>query len=206
MTMMLVPIEKKSRKIVLSLLAGMFLCLFVSELNGLLLRMTDYSMLYLTTNITPITEEFVKILPVIYYAFFFSDDEKSIVTVAFATGVGFAMLENIIILMQHISSANFLFAMIRGFSSGLMHSITTVLIANFVPYIRKKRKLFICGVICSFNLAVVFHSIFNLLVEADSTAANVIGYFLPVSVYMIINIFVLKKFVIKNKKSCQKQL
>ncbi len=206
MTMMLVPIEKKSRKIVLSLLAGMFLCLFVSELNGLLLRMTDYSMLYLTTNITPITEEFVKILPVIYYAFFFSDDEKSIVTVAFATGVGFAMLENIIILMQHISSANFLFAMIRGFSSGLMHSITTVLIANFVPYIRKKRKLFICGVICCFNLAVVFHSIFNLLVEADSTAANVIGYFLPVSVYMIINIFVLKKFVIKNKKSCQKQL
>ena len=206
MTMMLVPIEKKSRKIVLSLLAGMFLCLFVSELNGLLLRMTDYSMLYLTTNITPITEEFVKILPVIYYAFFFSDDEKSIVTVAFATGVGFAMLENIIILMQHISSANFLFAMIRGFSSGLMHSITTVLIANFVPYIRKKRKLFNCGVICCFNLAVVFHSIFNLLVEADSTAANVIGYFLPVSVYMIINIFVLKKFVIKNKKSCQKQL
>ena len=197
--MMLIPIEKQSRKIVVALLMGMFLCLFVSEVNGLLLRMTKSTMLYLTTNVTPITEEFVKVLPVIYYAYIFSDDEKSVTTVAFATGVGFAMLENIIILMQHLASANFIFAMIRGFSTGLMHSITTMLVANFVPYIHKKKKLFLCGVLCSFNLAVVFHSVFNLLVEAESAVANYIGYFLPVSIYMVINIFVLKKFVKKAK-------
>ncbi len=199
LAMMLVPIERNSKKIVVSLLAGMFLCLFVSELNGLLLRLTKKSMLYLTTNITPITEELVKVLPVIYYAYVFSDNEKSVITVAFATGVGFAMLENIIILMQHISSANFLFAMIRGFSSGLMHSITTMLIANFVPYIHKKKKLFLCGIVCSFNLAVVFHSVFNLLVEAESAVAKNIGYFLPVSIYLVINIFVLKNIDIKSK-------
>ncbi len=197
--MMLIPIEKESRKIVVALLMGMFLCLFVSEVNGLLLRVTKSTMLYLTTNVTPITEEFVKVLPVIYYAYIFSDDEKSVTTVAFATGVGFAMLENIIILMQHLASANFIFAMIRGFSTGLMHSITTMLVANFVPYIHKKKKLFLCGVLCSFNLAVVFHSVFNLLVEAESAVANYIGYFLPVSIYMVINIFVLKKFVKKAK-------
>ncbi len=197
--MMLIPIEKESRKIVVALLMGMFLCLFVSEVNGLLLRVTKSTMLYLTTNVTPITEEFVKVLPVIYYAYIFSDDEKSVTTVAFATGVGFAMLENIIILMQHLASANFIFAMIRGFSTGLMHSITTMLVANFVPYIHKKKKLFLCGVLCSFNLAVVFHSVFNLLVEAESAVANYIGYFLPVSIYMVINIFVLKKFVKKTK-------
>ena len=100
--MMLIPIEKKSRKIVAALLAGMFLCLFVSEVNGLLLRVTGNTMLYLTTNVTPVTEEFVKVLPVIYYAYFFSDDRKSVTTVAFATGVGFAMLENIIILMMMV--------------------------------------------------------------------------------------------------------
>ncbi len=199
--MMLIPIEKQSRKIVVALLMGMFLCLFVSEVNGLLLRLTKSTMLYLTTNVTPITEEFVKVLPVIYYAYVFSDDEKSVTTVAFATGVGFAMLENIIILMQHLASANFIFAMIRGFSTGLMHSITTMLVANFVPYIHKKKKLFLCGVLCSFNLAVVFHSVFNLLVEAESTAANYIGYFLPVSIYMVINVFVLKKFVKKSKSN-----
>ncbi len=203
--MMLIPIEKQSRKIVVALLMGMFLCLFVSEVNGLLLRVTKSTMLYLTTNVTPITEEFVKVLPVIYYAYIFSDDEKSVTTVAFATGVGFAMLENIIILMQHLASANFIFAMIRGFSTGLMHSITTMLVANFVPYIHKKKKLFLCGVLCSFNLAVVFHSVFNLLVEAESAVANYIGYFLPVSIYMVINVFVLKKFVKKNKANDSNQ-
>lgn len=203
--MMLIPIEKKSRKIVASLLAGMFLCLFVSEVNGLLLRVTGNTMLYLTTNVTPVTEEFVKVLPVIYYAYFFSDDRKSVTTVAFATGVGFAMLENIIILMQHIETANILFALIRGFSTGLMHGITTVLVANFIPYIHKKKKLFLCGGICSFNLAVIFHAVFNLLVEADSVVANRIGYFLPISVYLVINVFVLKNLFAKLKSKRAKK-
>ena len=204
MAMMLIPIEKESRKIIVALLMGMFLCLFVSEVNGLLLHLTNSSMLYLTTNVTPITEELVKVLPVIYYASFFSDDRISITTVAFATGVGFAMLENIIILMQNISTANILFAMIRGFSTGLMHSITTMLIANFVPYIHTKRKLYLCGVLCTFNLAVVFHSVFNLLVESNSVIANRIGYFLPVSIYLVINVFVLKKIALRSKKKKQK--
>ncbi len=199
LAMMLVPIEKKSRKVIISLLTGMFLCLFVSEINGLLLRVTDFSMLYLTTNITPITEELVKVLPVIYYAHVFSDDKRSIITVAFATGVGFAMLENIIILMQYSESASFLFALIRGFSTGLMHSITTMLVANFVPYIHKKRKLYLGGVLCTFNLAVVFHAVFNLLVEDESVIANRIGFFLPVSVYLVVNVFVLKYIKIDEK-------
>lgn len=49
---------------------------FVSELNGLLLRLTDSTILYFTTNVTPITEELVKVLPVIYYAYVFSDDRN----------------------------------------------------------------------------------------------------------------------------------
>lgn len=195
LAMMLVPIEKKSRKIVVALLMGMFCCLFVSEVNGLLLRLTKSTTLYFTTNVTPFTEELVKVLPVIYYASVFSDDRKSVTTVAFATGVGFAMLENIIILTQHIATVNLVFAIIRGFSTGLMHSISTMLIANYIPYIHKKKKLYLCGTLCTFNLAVVFHSVFNLLVEADSVIANRIGYILPISIYLIINIFVYKKVI-----------
>ncbi len=201
LAMMLVPIEKKSKKIVVALLLGMFCCLFVSEVNGLIMRLTGDSMLYLTTNVTPLTEELVKLLPVIYYALLISDDRKNVTTVAFAIGVGFAMLENIIILIQHISSVNIFFALIRGFSTGLMHSITTMLVANYVIYIRKKKKLFICGTLCTFNLAVVFHSVFNLLVEASSTVANYIGYFLPISIYLIINVFVYERVIKKSKQN-----
>lgn len=200
MLMMLIPMEKESRKVVISILAGMFLCLFVSELNGLLLRVTGSTILYFTTNVTPITEELVKVLPVLYYAYVFSDDRKSVGTVAFATGVGFAMLENVVILTQHIKSVNLLFALIRGFSTGLMHSISTMLIANYIPYIRTKKKLFLCGTLCTFNLSVVFHSIFNLLVEADSGVANNIGYFLPISIYMVVNVFYFRTLVEKIRR------
>ncbi len=205
--MMLLPIEKKSRKVVLALLMGMFCCLFVSEVNGLLLRLTKSSTLYFTTNITPLTEELVKILPVVYYAYVFMDRKKkkitrkeriSVITAAFSIGVGFAMLENVIILIRNIENVNMLFAVIRGFSTGLMHSISTMLIANFIPYIYSNKKLYYCGTLCTFNLAVVFHAIFNLLVEADSGVANNLGYLLPIVIYLILNIFVLKTLNVKK--------
>lgn len=206
--LMLLPIERKSRKVVLALLMGMFCCLFVSEVNGLLLRVTKSTTLYFTTNVTPITEEIVKILPVSYYAVVFMDKKKaitkenriSIVTIAFAIGVGFAMLENVIILIRHINTVNMFFAIIRGFSTGVMHSICTCLIANFIPYIYTNKKLYYCGTLCTFNLAVVFHSVFNLLVEADSGVANNIGYMLPIIVYLILNLFVLKSFSSYRKR------
>ena len=204
LAMMLIPIEKKSRKIVAAIIMGMFSCLFVSEINGWLLSATRSSMLYFTTNVTPLTEELVKVIPIIYYAAVFSDDRKSVTTVAFAMGVGFAMLENIIILTQHISTVNLAFAVIRGFSSGLMHSIGAMFASNYIPYIHTKKKLYLCGTLCTFNLAVVFHSVFNLLVEADAPVANYAGYFLPLSVYLLVNIFVQKKagkFSKNHKKS-----
>lgn len=175
----------------------MFICLFASEVNGLLLKTTHLNITYFTTNITPITEELLKAIPIIYYAAVFSEDRKSIVTVAFSIGVGFAMIENMIILTQHFSSVNLFFACIRGFSSGLMHSICAVMSGYFASFIHKKKKIFRSGTICAFNLAIVYHSVFNLLVEANSQPAKYIGYFLPIVTYAIINAF----FNPKNQKS-----
>jgi len=197
--LMLLPIEKKSRKVVLALLIGMFCCLFVSEINGLLLKKMDTSLVYFTTNITPITEELVKTLPIVYFAAVSTTDRKAIITFAFALGVGFAMLENTIILTQHIESVNMVFALVRGFSSGLMHSICTVMVSAFIPYIYSKKKYYFCGTLCTFNLALVYHSVFNLLVEANSTAANHAGYFLPIITYTIFNAFFFQRLVERKK-------
>jgi len=191
--MMLLPIEKKSKKVIGFLVIGMFCCLFASEINGLLLRTMQVNTVYFTTNITPITEEIIKAIPVLYYAAVFADDKKKVATVAFSTGVGFAMLENLIILAQHFSSVNLLFALVRGFSSGLMHSICTVMVGYFISYVRKKRKIFFSGTLCSINLAIVFHSVFNLLVEAQASSAKHIGYILPIITYALINALFLKR-------------
>ena len=191
--LMLLPIEKQSRKVVLFMLTGMFCCLFVSEVNGLLLRISDFDLLYFTTNITPITEEIVKALPVLFFAVVFSDSKKDIITASFSVGVGFAILENLIVLTQNFQSVNLMFAVIRGFCSGLMHSICTIAVGYFIAFIRKRKKIFITGTISALNLAIVYHSVFNLLVQSDSSAAQNIGLLLPFLTYVILNTAVILK-------------
>lgn len=200
--LMLLPIEKQSRKVVLFLLIGMFCCLFVSELNGLILRLSDMSLLYFTTNITPITEEIIKALPVIFFAVVFSDSKKDIFTISFSVGVGFAILENLIILTQNFVDVNIWFAFIRGFCSGLMHSICTMAIGYFIVFIRKKKKIFITGFISALNIAIIYHSVFNLLVQSDSITAQNVGLFIPFLTYAILNLTIILKR--KNKLSSKK--
>ncbi len=197
--LMLLPIEKKSRKVVLSMLTGMFCCLFASEVNGLILRASDMSLLYFTTNITPITEEIIKALPVLFFAIVFSDNKKDIITISFSVGVGFAILENLIILTQHFSEVNIWFAFARGFCSGLMHSMCTTAIGNFIVFIKKKKKIFITGSVSALNIAIIYHSVFNLLVQADSVTAQHIGLFIPFITYVILNII----FILKSKSQKQ---
>lgn len=192
--LMLLPIEKKSRKVVLFMLTGMFCCLFVSEINGLILRLTDMPLLYFTTNITPITEEIIKAFPVLFFALTFSDSKKDIITASFSVGVGFAVLENLIILTQNFHDVNLWFAIARGFCSGLMHSICTVAVGYFIVFVRKKKKIFFAGSVSSLNIAIIYHSVFNLLVQADSPTAQHFGLLIPFLTYAILNLALLVKY------------
>lgn len=196
--LMLLPIEKKSRKVVLFMLTGMFVCLFVSELNGLILNSTDLSLLYFTTNITPITEEITKALPVLFFAIVFSADRKDVITASFSLGVGFAILENLMILTQNFSEVNLAFAIARGFCSGLMHSICTMTVGYFIALVKKKTKYFITGSISALNIAIIYHSVFNLLVQAESGIARTVGLLIPFITYAILNVIVITKNKNKN--------
>ncbi|MBQ1780835.1 MAG: PrsW family intramembrane metalloprotease, partial [Bacteroidales bacterium] len=85
--------------------------------------------------------------PVLFYAFFFSDNRKKLVQISFAVGLGFAILENMIMLTQNLDSLDIIWAIIRGFGAGLMHSVCTVAVGMGISFVRKKKKLFYCGTI-----------------------------------------------------------
>ena len=197
--LMLLPIEKQSRKVVLFMLTGMFCCLFVSEVNGLFLRSSSLSLLYFTTNITPITEEIVKAMPVLFFALVFSDNKKYIITASFSVGVGFAILENLIILTQNFQDVSIGFALARGFGSGLMHSICTVSIGYFIVFVKKKKKIFFAGSVSALNIAIIYHSVFNLLVQADSPTVQYVGLAIPFITYAVLNLAFIIKSVNKHK-------
>ncbi len=72
-------IHKTSRRIMVFLLIGISAALFISEINGLMLRLLGYNTPYVTTTVTPVTEEIIKAIPVLIYAFVVSDDPKKLV-------------------------------------------------------------------------------------------------------------------------------
>ena len=179
--MMLPLMEKRTRRIVVFMIVGMFCCLFVSELNSLVLKAFGGDVLYVTTTFTPVMEEIVKALPILYYAIVVSDDQRRLVGSSYALGVGFALLENVIVLMQNIDEVTILWALIRGFGAGLVHGLCTVMVGFGISNIRRNRKLFRVGTYSLLTAAIVYHAIYNLLVQNRLQFA---GILLPVLTYI----------------------
>ena len=92
--MMTLLIEKKARLPVTFVLIGIFVSVFASEVNGLLSKHLTMGMYNITITVTPITEELIKALPILYYAVVISDKREQLFTASMATGIGFAVLEN----------------------------------------------------------------------------------------------------------------
>ena len=159
--------DRKSRLFLGFLLIGTAVCLCASEVNTLLLRAFGGDLLYVTSNITPISEEILKSLPVLFFAWAFSDDRNTLVSVAFAVGLGFALLENLVILSQNLRSVSIPWAFARGTGAALMHSTSTSLAGLGISYIRRRRKLFYCGTFSLLTAAVIYHGIFNMLVQSE---------------------------------------
>ena len=181
LALMLPLMEKKLRRLVVFMITGIFACLFVSELNSILLDVFHSDMFFVTTTITPVTEEIVKMLPILFFAIMVTDDRKTLIPLSFAVGVGFALLENVVILTQNVESVTIFWALVRGFGSGLVHGICTVMVGWGISYIKKRRKFFYCGTFALLSAAIIYHAIYNLLVQSQY---QYVGILLPTITYI----------------------
>ena len=196
----LLPIikDKFARTVVGYVIVGVFCCLLVSELNGLILRSLNSDYVYVTTAVTPITEELIKALPVLFFAFVFSDNREKLLSIGFSLGVGFAILENIVILLQNFSTVSLLWAVIRGFGSALMHGICTGVIGLGLHFIHQKKKLFIPGSFALMVISMTYHSIYNTLVQSQY---RYLGFVLPLITFVILFFITFRaRLKAKNKK------
>ena len=159
--------DRKSRLFLGYMLVGVCICLIAGQINTILLSLFDGERLFVTTNITPISEEILKALPVLYFAVLFSDDRNTLVSIAFALGIGFAILENAVILVNSLSSVTIAWAFARGMGAALMHGICTSFVGMGMSYVKKRRKFFFCGTFSLLITAIIYHGIFNTLVQSD---------------------------------------
>ena len=178
--LMLLMINGRPKLLLGFMIIGIIICLFASELNTLMLPLFGSDLVYVTSVITPITEEILKALPILFYAKVYSDKRESILLISFALGIGFGMFENMVILLQNVESVTLVWAVIRGFATALMHGMCTLLVGFGISFINKKKKLFFTGVFALLTLAAIYHGIFNML----QLEHKYIGACLPIVTYI----------------------
>jgi RsiW-degrading membrane proteinase PrsW (M82 family) len=185
--------ESKARLPVMFMLFGIFISVFASEVNGLFMKVLAMDMYSITVIVTPITEEILKALPVLYYAVIISDKREKLFTASMATGIGFAILENAYYLLNY-PNFGMLNAVIRAFGAGLMHGMCTLLVGVGISFVKKKSKLFAVGTFGLLSTAIVYHGIYNILIQSEYSTA---GAFLPIATYIP---FFIWRLCVKNKK------
>jgi RsiW-degrading membrane proteinase PrsW (M82 family) len=157
------------------------------------MEMTEF-----TIRITPFTEEILKAIPVLFFAREISNKRESIITISLAVGIGFAVMENSFVLLRSIDSVSILWAVMRGFGTGMMHGMCTFLVGSGFSFINKNKKLFIVGTFSLMSLAITYHSVFNMLVQSEF---YYFGALLPIVTFIPFAIarFKLAKEVKKNE-------
>ena len=178
--LMALLVEKKSRLPITFILIGIFISVFASEVNGLLADVLAMDMYSVTTIVTPVTEELLKMLPVLYYAVVISDKKEKLFTASMAIGIGFAILENAFYLLNY-SKFTMLSAVIRAFGAGLMHGMCTLLVGVGISFVKKKSKLFAVGTFGLLSTAIVYHGIYNILIQSEY---SIVGALLPIATYI----------------------
>lgn len=191
--LMALLVEKKARLPIAFMLVGIFVSVFASEVNALLANSLDMNMYDITVVVTPMTEEILKALPILYYALFISDKKEKLFTASMATGIGFAVLENAYYLLNY-PDFTMLSAVIRAFGAGLMHGMCTLLVGVGISFVKKKSKLFAVGTFGLLSTAIVYHGIYNILIQSDY---SIVGALLPIATYIP---FLIWRITVKQKK------
>lgn len=179
--LMMLLVEKNARLPIIFVLIGIFVSVFAYELNGVIVKAFGVSDYDSVVAVAPITEEFVKALPLLFFAIVVSDKRETLFTASMAIGIGFALLENAYYLVINRETFSLLSAIIRGCGTGLMHGMCTLIVGFGISFVRKKRKLFIVSTFALLSTSMTYHAIFNMLIQSKY---SIVGALLPIATYL----------------------
>lgn len=169
--------RERGRRMMLFLLGGMTVCLLSSYISTYIAAVLDMNLLSASMELSPVTEEIMKFLPVLFYLIVFEPGKGEIADGVLMTAVGFATFENACYLTSN-GAEQILHLLIRGFGTGAMHVVCGFLIAAGLLFLWNRVWLRVAGTIGLISVAITYHGIYNILVSQTGPAA-MIGYFIP---------------------------
>lgn len=170
-------IRGEVRRYLAAFLLGMGVCLISAYISGFLNLATGMGDNDASVFLSPVVEELMKLLPLLFFLFLFSPRERTLTTLAVAVGAGFATFENCCyILTQGAESLPYI--LIRGMAVGVMHIVSVLALSIWLIAAKRLRVLSFPAVVGGLSLAMIFHALYNLLVS-ESGVSTVIGYLMP---------------------------
>lgn len=170
-------LRKSARRFVSCFVIGMLVCLISAYINGFIDMLIKMPTTDTAIFISPMIEEIMKILPLLFYFLIFTPKEKDMLIAAIGIGAGFATFENCCYILT--SGADKLpYVMIRGLAVGVMHIVCTIFVSVGLMILRRFKTVSIAGMFGALALSMTFHALYNLLVS-EQGITSYIGYALP---------------------------
>ena len=191
--MMLLLLRGRPQKILAFAVFGIYVCLLSGELNALIFNNFYTSFNFYSKNVSPIIEEFLKAIPIFVYVFCFKPNRRSCIECALSIGVGFAIMENVIYMIDFADSINLVFVLFRGFGAGMMHGVATMIVGLGAEIVVRKKRLIIPGTFAALATASIYHSIYNTIIQSQF---QYFGILLPLLTFIPIVLMIFKQ----NKK------
>lgn len=172
-----ISMEKKYYHFFFFCFAGMGACLLSAYINTFFANIYNADLINASTQIAPVVEEIMKLLPLLFYLLIFEPEGEKINIAVLIVSASFATFENICYLTQH-GAAELSFLLIRGFGTGAMHIVCGAIVGYGLAYVWQRGWLRVAGIFGLLCAAIIFHAIYNLLIAYGNTA-QYIAYVLP---------------------------
>lgn len=183
--------RKEARRSLSFILSGMTSCLLSAYVSTFLAGVSNSDLAAASYEISPVVEEIMKLLPLLFYLLVFEPEEKTVISGALMISVGFATFENVCFLTSY-GTSEFFRLVIRGFGTGAMHVVSGMVIATGLFFLWDQKRLRLVGVFALLCFVITFHAIFNIFVN-QSGAIFWIGALIPLVTVLSYLIFFRKK-------------
>ncbi len=165
------------RKYMAAFLLGMVMCLLSAYIDGFLALVTGMGENDTSIFLSPMVEELMKLLPLMFFMVLTDAKEKTLTMIAVAIGAGFATYENCCYILTS-GADNIIYVLIRGFAVGIMHIVSILALSIWFILARRLKAFSLPAVAVGVALAMSIHALYNLLVSKEG-ASTVIGFILP---------------------------
>ncbi|MBQ8949958.1 MAG: PrsW family intramembrane metalloprotease [Eubacterium sp.] len=172
------------RRFMFNFIIGMVVCLLGAYISGFIDVITGNGVEETAIFISPVVEETVKFLPLLFYFYMFIPTDKELFNAAVGLGVGFSMFENVCSMIS-AGTESLVFLLIRGLAVGVMHIVSVMALILGLIIAKKFKALQISSMIGALSVSMLFHGMYNLLVSEPGIASH-IGYMMPLLTALII--------------------